>query len=236
MSEVNKGWSPVDAGGRAFTYLYSFGPGLAHALAVRGEAGFVVVSPPCRAPEAAFAELEGLGKIAALVASNAYHHLGIAPWKARFPEAAVFAPAQSIARVAKQSKLPGIRPLAEAVALCGAEVELIDMPHYKTGELLVRFRSGAELVWYTTDVLMNFPKLPKFPIGTVFKWTGSAPGLRLNGFNPFFMMHDKHAVWRWLKAEAERLPPTLVIPCHGDRVKMDPPGRELLAAIAERVS
>ena len=47
------------------------------------------------------------GAVRALIASNAFHHLGVPEWKSRFPDAAIFAPAQAIARVEKQSKLRG---------------------------------------------------------------------------------------------------------------------------------
>src|SRR6185295_9515323 len=101
----------------------------------------VIVSPPCRAAAGVFDDLSPYGPVRALVASNAFHYLGLPEWKARFPEAGVFAPAQSIARVERQSKLSGIRPLADAAAIAGSRLELVDMPHYKTGEVLVRIAS-----------------------------------------------------------------------------------------------
>jgi hypothetical protein len=228
-SGVNAGWSVVDSALPILTYRYSFGPGLANALAVGGTDGLIVVSPPSRAPSAAFEELAARGKVRALVAPNAFHHLGLPLWKARFPEAAVFAPAQSVARVEKQSKLSGIRPLAEAAPLCGPSLELVDMPHYKTGEVLVRMKTGAGPVWFVTDVIMNLPQVPpRFPFNLLFKWTGSAPGLCLNGVAPFFMVEDRRALRRWLREEVEKAPPFLLIACHGDPVDMDPPGKRLL--------
>src|SRR6185437_15051035 len=118
------------------TFTYSFGPGIADSLAFPVEGGVAVVSPPCKVPGESFAELEKHGKVRALIAPNAYHHMGLPEWKARYPEAEIFAPAQSIARVEKQTKLGGIRPLAEAAKL-GDRVELVDMPHFKSGEVLV---------------------------------------------------------------------------------------------------
>jgi hypothetical protein len=234
MSSVNAGWSVVDPSVPILTYVYSFGPGIARSLAVRGAEGLIVVSPPCRVAESAFTELEAHGKVTALVASNAFHHMGLASWKARFPSASVFAPAQSITRVEKHSKVQGIRPLSEAGSVTGPHVELVDMPHYKTGEVLVRIRTQAGMVWYLTDVVMNLPALPGFPFNLLFGVTRSAPGLRLNGVASLFMMKDRRAVWRWLKREVEQQPPALLLPCHGDVVRMDPPGRQLLDAIALR--
>jgi hypothetical protein len=151
-----------------------------------------------------------------LVASNAFHYLGIAEWKARFPEAAIFAPAQSISRVERQSKLRGFRPLAEAASICGSRLELTDMPHYKTGEVLVRVATERGLVWYVTDVVMNLPALPRNPVlKLMFRLSGSGPGLKVNNIAPLFMVRDKGALIRWLAEEFEKAPPAWLIPAHG---------------------
>jgi hypothetical protein len=233
MGKVNAGWIVVDERLPLLTYLYSFGRGLAHSLAVGGPEGLIVVSPPSGVPDAAFSELETHGKVRALVASNAFHHMGLPAWKRRFPDAELFAPRQSIERVEKQSKLANIRPLSAASAITGPDVELVDMPHYKTGEVLVRAKGSAGSIWYVTDCLMNMPRLPPgFPVNLVFKWSNSAPGFKLNGIAPLFMVKDKRAHRRWLKGEVDKAPPALVIPCHGEPVRDDPAGqlRALLAA------
>src|SRR3954467_12503510 len=144
-------WNVLDADTPILTYTYSFGPGTANALAVRGAGdGLVVVSPPWRVNQSVFEHLRAYGPVRALVASNAFHYMGIPEWKRRYPDAAVFAPAQSLARVERQTKLPGIRTLAEAASITGGQLELIDMPHYKTGEVMVRLTTPRGLVWYLT--------------------------------------------------------------------------------------
>jgi hypothetical protein len=177
------------------------------------------VSPPYGVPDSTYAEIEKRGNVRALVAPNAFHNLGLAAWKARFPDAAVFAPAQSIARVERKTRVPGIKPLSEAGALTGPELELIDMPHYKSGEVLVRARHGKDVIWFVTDVITNLSALPPgFPFRQLFKWTKSAPGLRPNGLASMFMMKDKGAVYRWLRAEVEKAPPTVLVASHGDSI------------------
>lgn len=214
------GWKVFDAGAPILTYAYSFGPGTANALAVGVEGGLAIVSPPCRTAGSVFEDLSRYGSVRALVAPNAFHYLGLAEWKARFPEAAIFAPAQSIARVERQSKLRGIRPLAEAASITGPRLELIDMPHYKTGEVLVRIASERGPVWYVTDIVMNLPVLPSNPVFKVlFRLSGSGPGLKLNNIATLFMVRDKAALKRWLAAEFEKAPPSWLIPTHGDIVQ-----------------
>jgi hypothetical protein len=225
-------WTVVESSLPALTYTYSFGPGIANALALVVEGGVVVVSPPCNPPESAFTELEQRGPVRALVASNAFHHMGLPSWKARFPDALVFAPAQSIARVEKRAKLTGIRPVAEAAKLLGDRVEILDMPHYKTGEVLVRWRADGGWAWYVTDVAMNIPKVPKGLFGLLTRWTKSAPGFRRNAISATFMVKDKRALYAWIAEQARKTPPGLVVTCHGEPARLTDPPAEVTAAFA----
>lgn len=216
METTPHGWKIFDERVPVLTHTYSFGPGIANALAVGGTDGLVVVSPPRRAATGVFGDLERFGAVRALVASNAFHYLGLPEWKARFPEAAMFAPAQSIARVAKKTGLGGIRPLADAAAIAGTRLALVDMPHYRTGEVLVKIATDRGNVWYVTDVVLNMPELPAHPIARLlFRATGSAPGLRYNNVAPLLMVRDRAALRRWLAGEAARDPPRWLIPAHG---------------------
>jgi hypothetical protein len=215
------GWTIFDAGTPVLIYEYSFGPGTANALAVGGRNGLFVVSPPCRVAPAVIDDLASFGAVRALVASNAFHYLGIPEWKARFPDATIFAPAQSIARVQAHAKISGIRPLAEAAAMAGPGLALIDMPHYKTGEALVLIRTGRGLAWYVTDIIMNLPVLPSNPVfKLMFRLSGSGPGLRLNNIAPLFMVRDKAKLRTWLAAEFAKAPPAWLIATHGDIVDL----------------
>src|SRR4051812_21814686 len=121
-------WTVVEPSLPALTFAYKFGPGIADALAVPVEGGLAVVSPPCNAPDTMFTDLEKHGPVRALVAPNAFHSLGLAPWKARYPDAPIYAPAQSIARLQKQTKLTGIRPITDLSTLLGDRLEMVDMP------------------------------------------------------------------------------------------------------------
>lgn len=231
MPQAPRPWNVFDERTPLLTYAYSFGPALANALAVRGADGFVVVSPPCSVPPQVLDDLAARGPVRALVASNAFHYLGIPEWKMRFPEAEIFAPAQSIARVRRKTDLPGIRPLAEAGAIAGPALELVDMPHYKTGEVLVRATTGRGRVWYVTDIVFNMPELPSNIVAkAIFGLSRSAPGLRVNNIGPLFMVRDKRALKQWLAAELERDAPQWLIPAHGDIAKIDSP-----AATARRL-
>jgi hypothetical protein len=219
MQTTPHGWKVFDAERAILIYEYSFGHGVANALAVRGQHGLIVVSPPCRVEEGVFDDLVPYGKVTALVASNAFHHMGLREWKTRFPDAAVFAPAQSVTRVEKHSNLSGVRPLAEAQAITGKALELVDMPYYKTGEVLVRIATTRGQVWYVTDIIMNLRELPTNPVfNLMFRLSKSGPGLRFNNIAPLFMVADRPALRSWLTDEFRKAPPAWLIATHGDPV------------------
>jgi hypothetical protein len=173
-------------------------------------------------------EISRFGRVRALVATNAFHHMGLPQWKARFPDDAVFAPAQSIARVERKTGIKGIRPVSEAADLAGAEVELTDLPHYRTGEALIRVRTGRGLVWYVTDVVFNLRELPVQALPRLaFRLSRSGPGLRFNNIAALFMMKNKRALKRWLASEVDRAPPRWLIPAHGDILDLGPRAERL---------
>lgn len=221
MAANDQPWKQLGTDPLIATCAYSFGAGIANALAVGIPGGLAVVSPPCKVADAAFDAISAIGRVRALVASNAFHHLGLPEWKSRFPDAALFAPAQAIKRVAAKTGLAGIQPLSESRALIGDRVEFIDMPHYKTGEVLVKIRTSGGLAWYVTDAILNLPSLPAHPVfRLLFRLSGSAPGLRLNRVAPVFMVKDRTALWDWLRAEAQRDPPRWFIPAHGETLDL----------------
>jgi hypothetical protein len=233
MSKTPNGWEILDEKLPILTYRYSFGPGLANALAVGVDGGLVVVSPPCKVEDGVYDDLKRFGDVKAVVASNGFHHLGLPAWKSRFPQATIYAPEQSVARVEMHSKLTGIKPLSAAGGLA-KHLELIDMPHYKTGEVMVRISpQGARPTWYLTDVLMNMPTLPPNIIAKLaFGLTGSGPGVKFNNLGAMLMMKDKRAVKKWLFDQVASAPPGKVLVTHGEHFDVSADAKELKEAFA----
>ena len=226
-------WTVIDDTRPILTYEYSFGPGLANTLAIGVNGGLVLVSPPCNAAPEVFEVLSAYGPVVGLVASNAFHHMGLQEWHARFPDAVVAAPAQSVERVKKKTGIGRIVALADADVLRSEGVEFVDMPHFKTGEVLVRAKTAKGSYWYVTDVVMNMAKLPKNPLARLaFKIANAGPGLKFNNVAALFMMKEKAAVKSWLASEIRKAPPTMLIPCHGAPIEMNAVGSPLLEVLS----
>lgn len=221
MAEPNTVWTPFDSALPILLTEYTFGPGFSSSIAVRGEQGMIVVSPPWRPSPAAFDEVADHGEVRALVEPNAFHTMGVAEWKARFPRAEVFAPPQSIARIAKKTGVTP-RPLGEVGPIAGPRVQFVDIPHYKTGEALLRIESARGVVWFVTDIVFNMRELPANPVAKlVLGLSRSAPGLRFNNIAALFMMKDKRAVKSWLAGEFLKQKPRWIIPAHGAPVDVE---------------
>jgi hypothetical protein len=233
MNSTPNGWKIFDQARPVLTYEYSFGPGSAVALAVGTGDGLAVISAPCNVGAGVFDDLSRFGPVRALVAPNGFHHLGLALWRKRFPEAAVFAPAQAIQRVQQKTGVQGIRPLNDAASISGPHLSFVEMPHCKTGEALVRVSTGRGLVWFITDVVTNMPVLPNHPVAKwVFKLSGSAPGLKFNNLAGLVIVRDKKALKRWLAAQIAAAAPNWLIPSHGDVVHLDSNSEPLLKVFA----
>jgi hypothetical protein len=189
-----------------------------NALAVGCEGGLVILSPPYRTHPDTFQSLERYGPVQGLVASNAFHHMGIPEWKRRFPSAAVFAPAQAIARVQRKSGIRGIQPVSDANTLLRGRAELTDMPYYRTGEALARIRSARGLAWYMTDIVINVNDPAVNALFRLLLRVVYGRGLHYNRIAPLVMVRDTAALKRWLAEEYRKDAPRWLILAHGDTV------------------
>lgn len=220
MSETTShGWTILDRARGVWIHEYAFTrEGLANCVAVRMPEGKVLVlSPACGLPEGAFQDLDELGPVGAIVATNGFHHLGLPPWRKRFPDARCFAPTNAAARIAKKNPDAGPLESFDALAsLLGDDVVVRDAPNSKCGEMWAMVKGSEGYLWFVSDILANLPALPSGLVPRLlFKWTKSAPGYRVFNLALQFMVKDKRAVLRALLDDLAKYPPHVVIPAHG---------------------
>ena len=181
-----------------------------------GEGRLAVFSPGPGMDDAAFAELDGLGKVVALVAPGAYHNEGLPPWHARYPDAKLFATRSGIARIAKlYPALPACALASELDALAGGALVTYETPG-KHGDLLVFFKRGADITLFSCEYLINWVDAPsKLVFRLLFKWTDSAPGLRVAKPASWFLSANLAEVCRFCLEKLEAHGTTCLVPCHG---------------------
>lgn len=214
------GFTPLDAGAGIVWLSYKFGGGIATTFAFRGkDDALIVLSPGCGLEDSTLDELKGYGRVAALVAINGFHHLGIPAWRKHFPDAKCYAPASAIERLSKKVRGASFEPLDAVAPLLGDRARLVE-PDGLPGSAFAFVRTPTGTFWYACDLLSNIPELPK---NLVFKalmsMTDSAPGYKL--FRPavWLQVKDKKALTAWFDAKLAESPPTTVVPAHGTPVQ-----------------
>lgn len=235
MQTTPAGWTVVDRDAGVLALTYSFRNNATSTTFVAAMPGrkLLVVSPAVHVSDAALAELSQYGEVAALVANNGFHHLGLAEWRQRFPKARCFAPPEAAARIRKKNPSAGaLDPLDELASMTGFDVGFRLVPNTKVGESWFWAKTASGYAWYTSDVFTNMAKLPPFPIGLLFKWTHSAPGFRVFGLALKFVVKDKAQTLRLLREDMAAHPPTTLIPAHGDIMSGDRLAQEADALIA----
>lgn len=212
-----EGWNVVDRDAAVLWREYKFSKsGSATTMVFRGNRGLIVVSPGSRMDPRALDALAEFGNVEALIANNAFHHLGHSEWRARFPEAKSYAPAAALPRLAKKASGVSFEPLSNLQL--PRSVHYQDAPGFKTGDVILSVDSAKGAVWYTSDLLTNIPSLPPWPVRWLFTATDSAPGFRLFRLGVWLLVKDKRALRDWTLGEMDKHVPSVVIPGHGAAV------------------
>jgi hypothetical protein len=201
-----------------------------------GAGRLAVFSPGPKVDAAAFAELDGLGKVVALVSPGAYHNEGLPWWYGRYPEAKLFATRSGIARIARlYPMLPAAAPASELAALAGDSLACYETPG-KHGDLLVFVTRGAEVTLFNCEFLINWVDAPtKLVFRLLFKWTNSAPGLRVAKPAAWFLRANLRDVCRFCLEKVEAHGVTCLVPCHGAVYQGDDTKARLEEAIRARL-
>jgi hypothetical protein len=226
-------WRPLDADSGVLWMPYKFGGGVATTLVFRGAGdALVVMSPGCGLSSSTLDELKSYGRVAALVAINGFHHLGLPTWRQHFPDAKCFAPPSAIARLSK--KVPGVpfEPLDSLAPLLGDGARLLE-PDGLPGSAFAIVRTQRATYWYVCDLLAAIPELPKnFVFKTLMSMTDSAPGYKL--FRPavWLQVKNKKALAGWFDKELAGAPPTTIVPAHGVPVQQS----DLVAATRAQIA
>jgi hypothetical protein len=240
METTANGWVVIDRAARVLTSAYVFDGKTSTAnafVAPLADGKLMVISPPFRASEGLFRDLEGFGEIGAVVANNGFHHLGQPEWKARYPSARFFAPTDAFARIRKHNpKAPNYEPLAALKPLLGPEVGVTEASSTKCGESWAWAKIDGGFAWFVSDMLANMEGLPgNFVLRQLFKWSGSAPGFKPFNLGMKFILKDKRAVLRALSRDMVAHPPTVIIPSHGTVLTRDGLASETQRLLAEAI-
>ncbi len=186
-------------------------PANAMAFRLSGD-DLAVLSPPAGAGAAGFDEIDTIGRVAAVVATSDYHSLGLAEWRARYPDAGAFAPEIALGFLARRGH-QGLAPLSMLAA--PPEVVFAEVPGTKRGGTHVITRRGSRPVVYLDELVINLTALPKrLPFKAMFWLFRAAPGIRLNSLYAMIGAQDSRAIAAAALAAIEGDP--IIVLAHGE--------------------
>jgi hypothetical protein len=236
MKVTANGWQLIDEQVPALAREYSFGPGMATTLVIGlGPGRLLAVSPACDMQEAAHGDLKAYGEVVALLAPNGMHHLGVASWLKRWPNASAYAAEPSLERLANKSSAGAVFKPLSALAPLPDGLLIDNPPGLKNSDLVLRVRTGQGWLWYFNDLVMNLRELPRQPFfRLIFLLSGAKTGLSVPKLPQLMLVRDKRVTGRWLLQEIDARPPAVVVFGHGDLLSGPRLGERLKAVIRER--
>jgi hypothetical protein len=193
--------------------------------------GALLAVSPGRIDEAAFREIEALGTPRLLLAPNHFHNAGLALWKARYPEARLFAHPTAQPRLRR--KVPGatFEDTGALAALLPSGFRLFASEQARQGEVTLSMPCAEGRAWFVTDAIVNEIALPGGLLRVLFLLMGFRTGLRVNPFFKLMALKDRGA-WRELfLEELARDPPALFVPSHGAPLR----GEDIAARLVDAV-
>ena len=110
----------------------------------------------------------------------------------------------------------GLEGIDALQALLPDSVVALEMPEQKHTDLFVAVTGAGTTTWFTNEVLANMEELPSNPVfALLFKWTKSAPGLRINTVVMKLIGAKKGPTGAFFAEQLSTRPPTRLVPCHG---------------------
>lgn len=221
------GWQHLTDDGCVRWLKYSWGPATANTLAVRLKDGsWMVIAPSVGATNSTFDGLIEEGPVSALVAPNAYHHLGQRDWRHRFPQARSYAPVGALPRLSRKSAEVPYRPISELTESVQPQVTFLVPEGMKSPDMLVHISVAGSTVWWMGDLFTNTSFADQnWLLRIIAPLAGSGMGYRRNTKPGMIYVRDPKA---WLHSIADALnvsPPTIVVPAHGNPVTKDAASR-----------
>lgn len=194
----------------------------------RLERGDLVVYSAIALAEAEMTQLDALGTPAYLIVPNDAHRLDVKPWKARYPNMRVIAPAHA------REKVSEVVTVDDTTADFGdPRVQLVSVPGTDEREagLVVESQGGTTLV--LNDLIFNLADKPGLG-GWLFKLFGFTGEPKMPGVIKMREVKDKNALAAQLESWAHLPSLRRLVVSHGNIIDHDVP--QVLERVAHELA
>ncbi len=187
---------------------------------VRREDGKLLLHGLMALDDARQKQIEALGEIAHLVVPSGFHRLDAARYRARYPNAKLFAPAAARKRVEKTAKVDGAYADYEKDAT--TELASIDGLADREGALVIQSKRGVTYVM--NDALFNMPDASGLSGFVLKKITQSTGGPKVSRTARIAIVADKARYRASLEKMADTPSLVRVMVAHHVPIEGDVPG------------
>ena len=216
-------WQYLTRDGNVRWLKYSWGPATANTLAARLEDGtWLVVAPSVGSASSVLEDLSKDGTVSALIAPNAYHHLGQRTWRLHFPSATSYAPVGALPRLSRKSPDVPYRPASDLSETIRPRVTFLVPEGMKSPDMLVCVSVAGSTVWWMGDLFTNNAVDDQnWLLRTIAPLAGSGMGYRRNSKPGLIYVRNPKAWLHCITNALDANPPSVVVPAHGNPVMED---------------
>lgn len=206
-----------------------------YCLAVEGPQSWTVYGAGVNLAQSFLDQFQAAGKVAELILPNSFHYLGIAEWRALFPEASLVSAPGARARLASKN-VEDIASSSDTAHALPRGFDLIELPESKIGELWLSFPLNSRAQGLAVaDAFFCMANATDLRTRVMNRLAGITHNPSVSRLFKYSTLADKNAYARWATQEIQRLSPELFIPQHGEMLEGSQVTEQLLAALKRRL-
>jgi len=203
-------------------------------FAVPLDGGGLLVHSPTWLGDDTFTRLEALGTPRVLFAPNHFHHVSLARFRERYPEALAVAAEGALPRLRAKGH-EGLRELADAEPLLPGGARFLRCEGTKTGEAWISIPGEGGPTLVVSDAFFHVLRPVTGFTGFLLRSLGTLPGLRIGSTFRWIALADRAAYRAWAKETIRRERPARLAVSHGDTLEVADLAERLVALVDERL-
>ena len=196
--------------------------------------GGTLVHSPTWLGDETFAQVGALGEPKILFAPNHFHHMSLARFRERWPNAAAVASDVATPRLRAKGH-EGLASLASVASLLPAGAKWLPCEGTKAGEAFLSLPGERGPTWLVSDAFFNVVRPITGFMGVVLRALKTTPSLAVGQTFLWVAVRDRAVYKKWILELVERERPTRILFSHGVAIEGDDLHERLAALVRARL-
>lgn len=196
--------------------------------------GGTLVHSPTWLGDETFAQVEALGEPTILFAPNHFHHVSLARFRERWPNATAIASDVATPRLRAKGH-EGLASLASVTSRLPAGATWLPCEGTKAGEAFLSLPGERGPTWVVSDAFFNVVRPVTGVLGVVLRTLKATPGLAIGQTFLWLAVRDRAVYKKWILDLVERERPARVLFSHGVAIEGDDLPERLAALVRARI-